>query len=135
MTANPPSRPRRVNVLGCEVDNLTLEETLAVVEAFIATGRPHRHVCVNADKVVKAARDPEIRSIVNGCDLVSADGMPVVWASHLLGTPLKERVAGIDLFEALMARAAERGWRAYLLGARPEVVRKVKEVKVRGRRR
>jgi N-acetylglucosaminyldiphosphoundecaprenol N-acetyl-beta-D-mannosaminyltransferase len=85
-------------------------------------------VVVNVDKLVKARRDPELRRIIGRCDLVNVDGMPVVWASRLLGTPLKERVAGIDLFEALMERAAARGWRVFLLGAREEVVAGVKQV-------
>jgi len=116
----------RIELMGCQIDNLTMDETLQVVEGFIADGRPHQHVVVNVDKLVKANRDPGLKAIINGCDLVNVDGMPVVWASRLLGRPLKERVAGIDLFEALMARAAERGWRVFLLGAREEVVAAVK---------
>jgi N-acetylglucosaminyldiphosphoundecaprenol N-acetyl-beta-D-mannosaminyltransferase len=116
---------QRITMMGCGIDNLSMEETLARVEEFIRSGRAHQHVVVNVDKLVKASRDPALRRIVNACDLVSADGMPVVWASRLLGKPLKERVAGIDLFEALMRRAGERGWRVFLLGAREEVVRAV----------
>lgn len=116
---------QRITMMGCGIDNLSMEETLARVEEFIRSGRAHQHVVVNVDKLVKASRDPALRRIVNACDLVSADGMPVVWASRLLGNPLKERVAGIDLFEALMRRAGERGWRVFLLGAREEVVRAV----------
>jgi len=112
----------RVHLMGCAVDNLDMEETLGVVEGFIRSGRPHQHVVINVDKIVKASRDPALRQIINGCDLINADGMPVVWASRLLGKPLKERVTGVDLFEALMARAAEKGWRVFLLGAREEVV-------------
>ena len=108
--------------MGCAVDNLDMEETLGVVEGFIRSGRPHQHVVINVDKIVKASRDPALRQIINDCDLINADGMPVVWASRLLGKPLKERVTGVDLFEALMARAAEKGWRVFLLGAREEVV-------------
>jgi N-acetylglucosaminyldiphosphoundecaprenol N-acetyl-beta-D-mannosaminyltransferase len=108
--------------MGCAVDNLDMEETLGVVEDFIRSGRPHQHVVINVDKIVKASRDPALRQIINDCDLINADGMPVVWASRLLGKPLKERVTGVDLFEALMARAAEKGWRVFLLGAREEVV-------------
>ena len=108
--------------MGCAVDNLDMEETLGVVEGFIRSGRPHQHVVINVDKIVKASRDPALRQIINDCDLINADGMPVVWASRLLGKPLKERVTGVDLFEALMARAAEKGWRVFLLGARDEVV-------------
>ena len=124
--ASPPSR--RMEVLGVPVDNLTMGETLDVIAGFIEDGTPHQHVVVNVDKVVKASRDPELRRIIAQCDLVNADGMPVVWASRMLGTPLKERVAGIDLFEALMVRAAERGWRVFLLGAREEVVAKVRSI-------
>ena len=80
--------------------------------------------------MVKANRDPELREIINRCDLVNADGMPVVWASRLLGRPLKERVAGVDLFEALMKRAAQTGWRVFLLGAREEVVARVRTLYV-----
>jgi len=108
--------------MGCAVDNLNMAETLDVVEGFIRSGKPHQHVVVNVDKIVKANRDPALRQIINDCDLINADGMPVVWASCLLGKPLKARVTGVDLFEALMARAAEKGWRVFLLGAREEVV-------------
>ena len=112
----------RIQMMGCAVDNLDMEESLAVVESFIRSGRPHQHVVVNVDKIVKASRDPGLRRIINDCDLINADGMPVVWASRLLGKPLKARVTGVDLFEALMARAAQKGWRVFLLGAREEVV-------------
>jgi len=117
----------RITMMGCQIDNLTLEETLARIEGFVVSGQPHQHVVVNVDKLVKASRDAGLRRIINACALVNADGMPVVWASRLLGRPLKERVAGIDLFEALMRRAGEAGWRVFLLGAREEVVREVAE--------
>lgn len=117
----------RITLMGCRVDNLTMEETLGKVEGFIQSGLPHQHVVVNVDKLVKASRDQELRQIINECALINVDGMPVVWASRLLGKPLKERVAGVDLFEALMRRAGEKGWRVFLLGAREEVVSKVAE--------
>jgi N-acetylglucosaminyldiphosphoundecaprenol N-acetyl-beta-D-mannosaminyltransferase len=117
----------RITLMGCQIDNLSMEDTLGRIEGFIRTGKPHQHVVVNVDKLVKASRDPELRQIINDCALINVDGMPVVWASRLLGKPLKERVAGVDLFEALMRRAGEKGWRVFLLGAREEVVSKVAE--------
>jgi N-acetylglucosaminyldiphosphoundecaprenol N-acetyl-beta-D-mannosaminyltransferase len=125
-TAAP--RHERIRMMGCDIDNLTMEETLQTVEGFIDSGRPHQHVVVNVDKLVKARRDPELREVINNCALVNVDGMPVVWASRLMGKPLKERVAGVDLFESLMARAAAKGWRIYLLGAREEVVSRVRHL-------
>jgi N-acetylglucosaminyldiphosphoundecaprenol N-acetyl-beta-D-mannosaminyltransferase len=118
---------KRITLMGCQIDNLSMEETLRKVEGFIRSGQPHQHVVVNVDKLVKASRDPELRRIINSCALVNVDGVPVLWAARLLGKPLKERVAGVDLFEALMRRAGEKGWRVFLLGAREEVVRAVAE--------
>lgn len=117
----------RITMMGCQIDNLSMEDTLQKIEGFIHSGLPHQHVVVNVDKLVKAERDPELRRIINDCALINVDGMPVVWASRLLGKPLKERVAGVDLFEALMARSAQKGWRVFLLGAREEVVSGVKQ--------
>jgi len=113
----------RLEILGCQVDNLTMDETLERIEAFVRSGKPHQHVVVNVDKIVKAARDPAIKRIINSCDLINADGMPVVWASRLLRKPLKERVTGIDLFLKLLERAEQQGWRVYLLGAKEPVLR------------
>ena len=116
----------RIEMMGCLIDNLSMEETLQRIEAFIRSGLPHQHAAVNADKLRKASKDPELRRIINECALINVDGVPVVWASRLLGKPLKERVAGIDLFEFLVERAAERGWRVFFLGAQEEIVQAVK---------
>lgn len=122
-SAAGPARPwRRIQLLGLPVDDLTMAETLDVVDAFIASRTVHQHVVVNVSKVVQASRDPGFRQLVADCDLINVDGQPIVWASRLLGTPLRERVTGVDLMEQLFARAAARGYRLYLLGARPDVV-------------
>ena len=122
---------QRITLMGCQIDNLSMEDTLVKVEQFIQSGQPHQHVVVNVDKLVKASRDESLRRIINDCALINADGMPVVWASRLLGTPLKERVAGVDLFEALMRRSADKGWRVFLLGAREDVVQAVRDTYLR----
>jgi N-acetylglucosaminyldiphosphoundecaprenol N-acetyl-beta-D-mannosaminyltransferase len=106
-----------ITMMGCRIDNLSMEETLGRIEEFIRSGKPHQHVVVNVDKLVKASRDEGLRRIINDCALVNVDGMPVVWASRLSGKPLRERVAGVDLFEALMRRSSERGWQSVLRDA------------------
>src|SRR6266487_697927 len=111
----------RMRLLDCPIDNLSLDETLDRVEEFIRTGEPHQHMAVNVDKLMKVRADPRLREIVERCDLISVDGQPLVWASRLLGKPVKARVTGIDLMEALVARAARKGWRPYFLGARSEI--------------
>jgi N-acetylglucosaminyldiphosphoundecaprenol N-acetyl-beta-D-mannosaminyltransferase len=73
-------------------------------------------------------KDLELRSIIEACDLINADGMPIVWASKLLKQPLPCRVAGVDLFQHLVRLCAEKGYRPFFFGAREWVVRKVVEV-------
>jgi N-acetylglucosaminyldiphosphoundecaprenol N-acetyl-beta-D-mannosaminyltransferase len=115
----------RVNILGCPVDGITLEEAVRRCEAFIAGGSPHQLAVVNAAKLVKMDDDPELAAIVRAADLVLADGMSVVWAARLLGRGLPERVTGIDLMDRLVGRAAELGYRVFFLGAEAEVCRRV----------
>ena len=77
---------------------------------------------VNAAKVVNLRHDAVLRESLLECDMLLADGQSVVWAGRILGRPLPERVAGIDLFEALLELADREGRSIYLLGARPEVL-------------
>jgi N-acetylglucosaminyldiphosphoundecaprenol N-acetyl-beta-D-mannosaminyltransferase len=120
MTDGRPSR--RVLVAGCPIDPLTFDETLAEVERFIRARRPVQHCVVNASKAVMMHKDRELLRIVSSCALVNADGQSVVWASRLLGRPVPERVAGIDLFEALLTLSEKRRYPVYFLGAAPEVL-------------
>lgn len=113
---------RPVTVCELPVHPLTLEESVAAAEALIADGGPHQHVVMNASKIVRAHDDPELARIIRSCSLVNADGQSVVWAGRLLGSPLPERVAGIDFMLALWRSSARRGYRVYLLGAEPQVV-------------
>ena len=116
------SQDRRLFLLGCGVDSLSFDETVAEIDRMIRARRPVQHCSVNAAKVVMMHKQPRLMAIVRSCALVNADGQSVVWASRFLGRPLPERVAGIDLFQALLALAADRGYAVYFLGARQEVV-------------
>lgn len=115
----------RANVAGVLIDNVSQDEALARIEELVVAGGQHYMVVVNASKLVQARRCPELLQAIRRADLVTADGMSVVWASGLLGCRIKERVTGIDLFEALVGLAARRGYSAYFLGAREQSVRGV----------
>lgn len=106
-----------VAVLGVPFDPVTTEEAIRRIDAMIATRQPHYVVTANVDFLVQAHRDVELRRILLEADLVLCDGTPVLWASRWLGNPLPERVAGSDLAPALLASAAEKGHRVFLLGA------------------
>lgn len=126
----PTGTRRPVELFGHPVDALTMDQTVDAVRAMVACGAPHQHVCLNAAKVVELNGSPELADVVSRCDLVSVDGQAVVWASRVLGSPVPERVAGIDLFQRLLGEAATAGLPVYLLGARDEVVRRTAEIAV-----
>jgi N-acetylglucosaminyldiphosphoundecaprenol N-acetyl-beta-D-mannosaminyltransferase len=117
----------RAEVLGCSIDRVGMQETLARIEDLIAAGRYGQHIAINTAKLVTLRDDARLRQIVQRCDLVNADGQGVIWASRLLGDPLPERVAGIDLMEELLALAERRGYRVYILGAREAVLERAIE--------
>ena len=96
-------------------------------EVAIRTRETCQHVAINAAKLVRYQHDETLRAALDGCELATADGQAVVWAARLLGRPLPERVAGIDLMEALLEVAVIRGYRVYLLGARPAVVERARQ--------
>lgn len=114
---------KTVLVCGIPVANLTEGQAVAAIDKMITEGGLHYSAVVNAAKIVAATRDERLKQILLDADIVTADGMSVVWASRLLGQPLKQRVTGIDLFERLVEHAARRGWKVYFLGAREESVR------------
>jgi UDP-N-acetyl-D-mannosaminuronic acid transferase (WecB/TagA/CpsF family) len=114
-------------ILGIPIDNRnmaeTIEQILSLVEAYGRDGRARQVATVNVDFVVNTLtwrlsrpRHPELLDILRKADLVTPDGMPMVWASRLLGTPLKERVTGADLVPRLAEAAAEHEKSTYFLG-------------------
>ncbi|WP_245946164.1 WecB/TagA/CpsF family glycosyltransferase [Marinirhabdus gelatinilytica] len=115
----------KIRILNSTIHNLSMKETLALVSQAISEKNQLHHVVVNAGKIVAMQKDEALRKSVNESDIINADGQAVVWAAKILGKPLKERVAGIDLFENLVHMAHEQGHSIFLLGAKEEVVTKV----------
>jgi N-acetylglucosaminyldiphosphoundecaprenol N-acetyl-beta-D-mannosaminyltransferase len=111
--------------LNTVVDNLTMNETLDHIATKIDQNEKINHVVVNAGKIVAMQKDLELRESVNTCDLINADGQAVVWASKILGKPLKERVAGIDLMVNLVELAYKKNYKIFFFGAKEEVVKQV----------
>ncbi|MBA3927901.1 WecB/TagA/CpsF family glycosyltransferase [Listeria rustica] len=115
----------RTFLLGSYVDSLTMEETLTKVESIIHIGKPVQHVVINASKINLMAENKELANIVNTSPLINADGQSIVWAMKFLGHDARERVTGIDLFENLVKKSAEKGYRVYYFGAQEDVVQEV----------
>jgi len=109
------------------VDPITLRQAVDVVEVLVRAGQGGAVFTPNIDHVVLAEQDDRLRAAYERVSLSLVDGMPLVWASRLLGQPVPEKVSGSDLVMPLLERAAERGWRVYFLGGAPGVAAKARD--------
>ena len=108
-------------ILGIAFDDLTREEAARRGAELLGEDRFHYVVTPNPEFILAAERDPEFLRVLNGADLVLADGVGVLYSSKILGTPLKGRVPGIEFAEDMLACLNQMGGRLYLLGAKPGV--------------
>jgi N-acetylglucosaminyldiphosphoundecaprenol N-acetyl-beta-D-mannosaminyltransferase len=115
----------RVSLLGTWIDRVDVEQATAHIADFVRSRRPHQVVTANVDFLHIAEEDPAFQNIVNSADLVLADGMPLVWASRRLETPLPCRVTGVDMVLTCAELAAREGYSIFLLGAAPGVADEV----------
>jgi N-acetylglucosaminyldiphosphoundecaprenol N-acetyl-beta-D-mannosaminyltransferase len=98
-----------------------MEEAQARIGQLLAARRFAQVVTFGSEMAMLARRDPAYREVVNAADLVVPDTIGVVYAARLLGRPLRERVAGIELLERLCAACAHDGTGVFLLGGGPDV--------------
>ncbi|MGC4114793.1 MAG: WecB/TagA/CpsF family glycosyltransferase [Myxococcales bacterium] len=103
------------------IDVVDFDRALDAIERLVEAGRGGYVVTPNSDHLVRAGRDRHFQHAYRAASLSLADGMPLVWASRLLGTPLPQRVSGADLVVPLARRAVRRGWSMYLCGGAPGV--------------
>ena len=108
--------------LGCPIDILTMTETVELARGSMRDRMRLQHVALNVAKLVNSRSDTVLAADVANSDLVGIDGMGIVWGARLLGLPVTERVAGIDLLSELLAVCANDGFRPYFLGATRETV-------------
>ncbi|HUR29294.1 MAG TPA: WecB/TagA/CpsF family glycosyltransferase [Planctomycetota bacterium] len=111
--------PRAVELEGVRLHALKEEQCVAHVVEALSAGRGGWIVTPNLDHLVRLSRDASFKERYARADLAVADGMPLVWACRLQGTPLPGRVAGSDLIWSLSRAAAENGSSVYLLGGDP----------------
>ena len=106
----------RIAILNGRFDPLTMEGAVDAVFEAIDKGKRGWLCTVNVATLMTMRGNHRLQAFVDQAAWVVADGLPLVWCSRLFGTPLPERVAGIDLLDALCRRAAEQKKKVYLLG-------------------
>lgn len=111
----------KTEILGVRFDNLTQQEAAQRGRQLLEEDKFHYVVTPNPEFLLAAEKDPEFHRVLNAANLVLPDGIGVVYSAKILGTPLKERVPGIEFAEAMLSALNDMGGRLYLLGAKPGV--------------
>ena len=105
-----------IDLHGIRLHTLNEAQCIAHIMEQLSGGFGGTVVTPNLDHLRRCVKDLHFGALVAEADLVVADGMPLVWASRLQGTPLPERVAGSNLISSLSAAAAQNGRSVFLLG-------------------
>ncbi|MBR6013091.1 MAG: WecB/TagA/CpsF family glycosyltransferase [Selenomonadaceae bacterium] len=116
----------RVEILGVKVDALTMAQAVEKIESLISEKKSSLVATANAEMLMRATEDEELKKILNSAELVTADGAGTVWAAHHLGKNMPERVAGYDLVQEIMKISPKKSWKIFLFGAAPTIAEKAK---------
>jgi N-acetylglucosaminyldiphosphoundecaprenol N-acetyl-beta-D-mannosaminyltransferase len=107
-------------ILGTRVDPTSYE---AAITKVVGWARQHesRYLCVaNVHMTMEAYDSPGFRSVINHADVVTPDGMPLVWMMRWLGYPQQERVYGPELTLRLLETVAQEGLPIGFYGSKPD---------------
>ena len=118
----------RINILGVQVDMVTIPEAADIIVVFLSEDKLHTVYTPNSEIIMEAYRDKAFSKVLNEADLLTADGIGVVYAAKILKNPIKERCAGFDVACRVLEKCAKSGDTVYFFGSKPGVADKAKEV-------
>jgi N-acetylglucosaminyldiphosphoundecaprenol N-acetyl-beta-D-mannosaminyltransferase len=112
----------RIDLLGCPFDAISQSDAIDLVFSWKdeKERRTHHIITVNVAILMMAREDPKLARAIERADLVVVDGKPLVWTSRWLGSPVPEKVSGVDLMRSLLEEGDRRGLSVYLLGTTQE---------------
>ena len=117
----------RLKFMNTEIDNLTMQEALQVINSIIQENKNAYVVTPNVDHIVQLETNKELQDVYANASLILADGKPLIWIAKWYGTPIKEKISGSDLFPLLCDMAAKKGYKMFFLGAAEGVAAKAAE--------
>jgi N-acetylglucosaminyldiphosphoundecaprenol N-acetyl-beta-D-mannosaminyltransferase len=123
----PESERKRVRILDIPVDMVSYTEATEIFGELMRGEGCSLIVTPNSEILWNASKDAELKAIISDAALVIPDGIGLVYASRILGSPLAERVTGIDFLDAALHLLAASGESVYLLGSAPGVAEKAAE--------
>lgn len=110
---------KRTRILGIPVDMVDRQEAMGIFQELMETEGCSLIVTPNSEIIVNATKEPELKNMIEHADLVIPDGIGLVYASKIMGVPLKERVTGIDFLETILVYLVETGQSIFFLGSKP----------------
>ena len=116
-----------VDILGVKIDKLTFNEALDIAENLVQSEGVSAIFTPNPEIIMCARQDDELRAILSGADLCTADGIGVVYGAKILNNPVPERVAGFDLTCNLLNYMKDTEDSVFLFGAKPGVAKIAKQ--------
>ncbi len=112
---------KKVEITGVDISSISMQDLFSVLNHRIETAQKTR-ICVTPVNCLTAAnKDKALKTIYNSADFVLCDGVPVVWASRFLGTPIKQRITGLDFLPMYIEECANKGYSMFFLGAKEGV--------------
>ena len=117
----------KVKILDVEVSRYDLKETMDLFSDTIEKDDKLRVAVTPVNCILWAYKDKKLREIYNNADIVTADGVPLIWASKLLGSPIRGRVTGLDLLPEFSKISAKKGFRFFFMGAAEGVAMKLSD--------
>ncbi|NTW05053.1 MAG: WecB/TagA/CpsF family glycosyltransferase [Peptococcaceae bacterium] len=111
----------RLDVLGAPVDRLELDQFVEAISQKLKEDKACFVVTLNPEMLCCAQGQCDLMDIIKSADLVTPDGVGIVWACKMAGQPVSERVTGIDLMMKLLEHSGASGWRVFFLGSAPGV--------------
>ena len=117
----------KVDILGVRVDKVNIDQAVSKIFLMLEENKPHTVFTPNSEIILMGYKDPEFCEILNSSDLLTADGIGVVYASKILKNPIKERAAGYDIACNLIDKISETGHSLYLFGGKPGIAEMAKK--------
>ena len=117
----------KINISGVGISNLSLNESVNILNGVIDRKEKIRACVTPVNCLVWAQSDEKLKELYKSADIVFCDGVPLLWMSKFLNTPLKERITGLDLLPKYVAECAAKNYTMFLLGAKEGVAEKLKQ--------
>ncbi len=117
-----------VNILGAKISMMGIDESVDYIMDMMEQSGNHAVFTPNSEMIMNAYKDRDFMDLINSADLLTADGIGLVYGSRIVGKPIYERAAGFDIAMALVERMAAEGKSLFLFGSKPGTAERAADI-------